>query len=302
MTPTALIAALAGALIVGGAVTLASALLTSNTRDTAQPRAVTRRWTLGGALGFGPWSPARLAAAAAAGLVVWLAFGWLIIGALTAVTVLGLPLLLATSRDASRRIDRVEAVEAWTRRLADLLATGMGLEQAISVSARTCPPDIAGPVQALVARLDAHWTTEDALYAFADDLDDPTADLMVAGLLLAARRRGPGLARVLGSVADSLAEEVAMRRSVEADRAKPRATARAVTLITLAVVVLGLLNTTYTAPYRTPLGQLVFAAIAVGFIAALAWMRALTLSRPAPRVLRSRSPSAPSTTDPGGPR
>lgn len=76
-----------------------------------------------------------------------------------------------------------------------------------------------------------------------------------------------------------------MRRRVEADRAKPRATARAVSLITLGVVAVGALNKTYLAPYGTPLGQLVLAGIAVSFVGALAWTRALTLSRPAPRLL-----------------
>ena len=94
-------------------------------------------------------------------------------------------------------------------------------------------------VSALAARLAARWPTETALRAFADDLDDATGDLVVATLILGARRRGPGLARVLTAVADSVAEEVAMRRKVEAERAKPRTTARAVTLITLGVVAVG---------------------------------------------------------------
>jgi len=106
---------------------------------------------------------------------------------------------------------------------------------------------------------------------------------------LGARRRGPGLARVMAAVADSVAEEVAMRRKVEAERAKPRATARAVTLITLGVVAIGALNGTYLAPYRTTLGQLVLAAITLGFVGALAWMRALTLTKPEPRFLVSRA-------------
>ena len=55
-----------------------------------------------------------------------------------------------------------------------------------------------------------------------------------------------------------------MRRKVEAERAKPRATARAVTLITLGVVLVGALNGTYLAPYGTPLGQLVLAVITPG--------------------------------------
>ena len=178
----------------------------------------------------------------------------------------------------------MEALEEWTRRLSDVLVVGVGLEQAMAVTVRTCPALIENEVTALVARMQARWPTERALRAFAEDLDDATGDLVVATLILGSRRRGPGLARVLAAVADSVGEEVAMRRTVEAERAKPRATARAVTLITLGVVAVGSLNSTYFAPYGTALGQLVLAVITLGFIASLAWMRALTLSQPQPRL------------------
>ncbi|MEI2811934.1 MAG: hypothetical protein V9F00_17630 [Nocardioides sp.] len=85
--------------------------------------------------------------------------------------------------------------------------------------------------RACVARLRARWVTEDALRAFADELDDSTGDLVAANLILGARRRGAGLASVLEGLAESVAADVRARRQVEADRAKPRATARWVTLI-----------------------------------------------------------------------
>ena len=228
----------------------------------------------------------RWPTALGAGLVAWLLTGWPIAAAITGVTVVGLPILLSTGRDAARAINRIEAVEEWTRRLADVLVVGVGLEQAITTTARTCPEPIRAEVIRLAARLDAHWPLESALRAFADDLDDATGDLIAATLILGARRRGPGLPRVLQAVADSIADEVASRRRVEAERAKPRTTARAVTLITIAVVAVGALNGTYLSPYGTPLGQLVLAVIAGGFVLALVWMRALTLTPPAPRILR----------------
>ena len=42
-------------------------------------------------------------------------------------------------RTAAAAIDRVEAVEEWTRRLSDVLVVGVGLEQAIAATVRTCP-------------------------------------------------------------------------------------------------------------------------------------------------------------------
>ena len=231
------------------------------------------------------WSRWRWPLALAAGVVVAATTRWPVAAILAAVGVVGLPVLLGTDRVAASRIDRVEAIEEWTRRLADVLLTGAGLEQAITTTARTAPAPIAGEVGVLVARLTARWSTEDALRAFADDLDDPAGDLIVAALLLASRRRGPGLASVLTSVAGAVADDVAARRRIEAERAKPRTTARLVTLITLGVVGVGAVNGTYLAPYGTPLGQVVLGTVAAGFIACLAWMRRLTLPPAEPRFL-----------------
>ena len=58
-------------------------------------------------------------------------------------------------------------------------------------------------------------------------------------------------------------------------------------MITLAVVGVGALNGTYLRPYGSLIGQLVLAAVAAAFVAALLWMRALTLGTPATRILTS---------------
>ena len=285
---TGLLAALAGVAITAGAVLAVAGMLPA---PVSSPQAARSRprWRWPSRRNRAGW---RTLAAAIAGAAVWLATGMPVAAAIVAITVWGLPILLSTSTTAAARIDRLEAVEEWTRRLADVLVVGVGLEQAITATTRTCPQLVSNEVETLSARLQARWTTEAALRAFADDLDDATADLVVATLILAARRRGPGLPRVLAAVADSVADEVAMRRTVEADRAKPRATARAVTFITLGVVAVGSLNTTYLQPYQTLLGQLVLAAITVGFVAALAWMRALTLTTPASRLFQPRTTTA----------
>ena len=284
MSSSALLGALSGLLLVGGILTFAAGLRPVQVKADQHLRIR----LLGRRSGGGMWDRWRWAVAGTAGLLVWLLSGWPTAGLIVVATVLGLPVLLSTSRVASRGIARIEAVEEWTRRLGDILVVGVGLEQAITTSLRSVPEAIRPEVTALAARLSARWSTETALRAFADDLGDATGDLVVASLILGHRRRGPGLARALTAVADSVAEEVAMRRRVEADRAKPRATARAVTLITIGVVGLGALNRTYLAPYGTPLGQLVLLGIAGVFIGALVWMRTLTLTAPQSRLLSLR--------------
>jgi Flp pilus assembly protein TadB len=231
------------------------------------------------------WASLRWPVMLGIAMGVWAVTGWPALGLGAAAAALGLPAMSGAGARAEVQIDRVEAVEEWTRRLADVLAIGVGLEQAIQTVARTAPAPIAAEVATLSARIAARTPTESALRSFADDLDDPTADLVVASLILASRRRGPGVAAALTAIADSVGEEVAARRRIEADRAKPRTTARAVTAITLVIIAAGLLNRGYTGPYGTLLGQAVLATTLGFFGAALWWMHSMTRTvRPA-RIL-----------------
>ena len=234
----------------------------------------------------GRWARWRWLVAAAAGVLGVALTGWPVVGLIVAAAVVGLPFLLGSAAAASRAIDRVQAIEEWTRRLADVLATGVGLDQGLLASASTCPPVIAGEVE---------LSGGTAVRAVADRArvcgpspttsTTPSGDFVVATLLLASRRRGPGLSSVLTAAAGSVADEVAARRKIEAERAKPRSTARLVTLITLGVAALLMLNGTYLAPYGDGLGQLVLLAIAGAFTGCLLWIRSLTLATPTPRFL-----------------
>lgn len=236
-----------------------------------------------------PWRTWRLPVALGVGLLAWALSGWPVTAPAAAGIVWAAPGLLAGADREKHAIARAEAVGDWARRISDVLLLGTGLEQALTGSARTAPAAIAPEVQRLAARLQAHWPVEAALRAMAGEIDDPTADAVLAALILAAQRRGPGLAKALAGLAESTAEQVATRRRIEADRARPRTTARAVSVITIAVVVLALTNTDYLAPYATSLGQLLFAAVAASFTGCLWWMHALTRPAPRPRLLSTRA-------------
>ncbi len=288
------VAVVAGAAAAGG---LVLAVLGLTPRDTARPPRAPRlvraaRRALGGP-GQSRAHQGLLAVGVACGAVMWLVSGWVVALVVVPAAVVGLPALFRAGR-AEAGVDRLEALEEWTRRLAGVLDVGVGLEQAITVNLRSTPAALREPVQALVARLRARWRTEDALRAFAAELDDPTGDLVAAALILGAQRRGTGLARVLTGLADTVAEEVRMRRQVEADRAKPRTTARAVTVITLVVLALLTANAAYIAPFGDPLGQMVLAVLLGAYAGALAWMTAMARTRPAPRFLTD--PITPPTT------
>ncbi len=274
-----LLAGLAGALMAGG---LALILVGVRRRPPAPERpAVVRRPQRGQRLSRRSWVLGGLGTVV--GLVIAVTTGWVLAAVLVPVAVVGLPLLLAPPRTA--HIARLEAMEEWTRSLAGVLTAGVGLEQALIVTLRATPRPIHAEVSTLVSRLHARWPTEQALRAFADDLDDATGDLIAAKLVLAANRRGPGLASVLESLAESVAAEVRTRRQIEADRDKPRATVRWITVITVLALVMLALNTTYIAPYKSPFGQGLLALLLTTDVGCLVWMRAMTRSERAPRFI-----------------
>lgn len=271
-----LVPGLAGALVVGGLIALVVGLRPSPVvQRPSRPRQIhtitkrTRMLLLGGF---------------AAGVVALLVTGWVLALLVVPVAFVGLPVLLASS-SAAQRIERLEAMEEWTRSLAGVLTVGVGLEQALVATLRSTPAPIAPEVTRLVARLRARWVTEDALRAFADELDDATGDLVAANLILGARRRGTGLASVLEGLAESVAADVRARRQVEADRAKPRATARWVTLISVGVLVVLAVSGTYVKPYQSPLGQVILVALLAMYVATLIWMKRMAIGRAMPRFL-----------------
>lgn len=233
---------------------------------------------------------ALLLAGAALGLVGWLITGWILALVIAPVAAIGLPILLSAP-PAATQIARLEAMEEWTRSLSGVLTVGIGLEQALVATLRSTPAPIADDVQRLVTRLRARWDTEKALRAFADELDDATGDLIAANLILGARRRGAGLASVLEGLAESVGADVRARRQVEADRAKPRATARWVTVISASVLVVLALSGTYVEPYRTPVGQVLLVLLLSAYVATLIWMRRMAAGKPLPRFLATRAPA-----------
>lgn len=227
-------------------------------------------------------------AGGALGLVGWLITGWILALVIAPVAVIGLPILLSPP-PAATQIARLEAMEEWTRSLSGVLTVGISLEQALVATLRSTPAPIADEVHRLVTRLRVRWDTEKALRAFADELDDATGDLIAANLILGARRRGAGLASVLEGLAESVGADVRARRQVEADRAKPRATARWVTLISASVLVVLALSGTYVEPYRTPVGQVLLVLLLSAYVATLVWMRRMAAGKPLPRFLETRA-------------
>jgi len=277
----ALIPALAGALIVAGIIGVIVGLRPTAAPERREPSRRMRRLQ-----NLDRTTRILLLGGLAGGIVAWLVTGWVLAIAVLPAAAVGLPMLLS-SGSAPSRIERLEAMEEWTRSLSGVLTVGVGLEQALVATLRSTPAPIAPEVTRLVARLRARWVTEDALRAFADELDDSTGDLIAANLILGARRRGAGLSSVLEGLAESVAADVRARRQVEADRAKPRATARWVTLISAGVLVILAVSGTYVEPYRSPLGEVILTTLLTAYVATLVGMKRMAMGRDLPRFLES---------------
>ncbi|KQW42638.1 hypothetical protein ASC77_23530 [Nocardioides sp. Root1257] len=273
--------------LAGGLIALGVLGIVVGLRPTAAPPRARRSVRIRGR-GLAPRTRLLLLVGIGLGLLGWLVTGWVLAVVIAPVAVLGLPALL-TEPLAASQITRVEAMEEWTRSLAGVLTVGIGLEQALVATLRSAPAPINAEVTRLVARLRARWDTETALRAFADELDDATGDLIAANLILGARRRGAGLASVLEGLAESVAADVRARRQVEADRAKPRSTARWVTLISASVLVVLALSGQYVEPYASPVGQVILVVLLSAYVATLIWMRRMATGKPLPRFLQQRT-------------
>lgn len=229
----------------------------------------------------------RIAGWAVAGVAVWVVSGWPVAGVAVAVVGVWLPWLLGSARVAQDRIDRIEAVETWCRRMADTLTGGgaVGLAQAITVTSVHLDEPVGPVVRMLARRLREGHDLGDALREFADAIDDRVGDTVAAALLLALHQQTAGAARVLRQLADGVARDVRARRDIEAARAESRQSIRMLLLIQAGMLVLLALAPGFAEPYRTPTGQIVMAGLLAGTVAVLVWMRRLAVGRRPPRFL-----------------
>jgi Flp pilus assembly protein TadB len=274
MDPFAL---LAGAMAGGGLFLLILSLYGMRPRPPQPQRHLIRMLTTRGAV-----------AAVAASLVL-LITRWPVAAVGTVLLVFAWRGLSGGAAEERAAMRRLEGLAAWTESLRDTIAGAAGLEQAIPSSIRAAAPTLRPHLRAMIDRLHTRMALPEALALFADELDDPSADLVVAALILNSKLRGPGLRDVLGALAVSAREELDMRRRVEAER---RATRRSVQIVVITALgfaaLLVLFNGDYVEEYDDPLGQAVLVVVAALFGAGFAWMRRLAGFDKPTRLLTGR--------------
>jgi len=229
----------------------------------------------------------RLVIALLAGIVIGVLTGWPVAGISVAVLIFFWSQLFGGVAGERLGMQRVEALAMWTESLRDTIAGAVGLEQAIPAAARTAGPLLRPHLDAMLDRLRGRMPLADSLHMLADDIDDPSADIIIAALILNSKLRGPGLRDVLGTLAKSAREEVDMRQRVIAQRAGTR---RSVQIIVGSVVsmVLGMafFDKGYVKAYDSLVGQTVLVFVVLFFAAGFFWLRKLAEVKTPERFLQ----------------
>lgn len=228
------------------------------------------------------------------GLTALILTRWPVVGAGTGLLVLGWNTIGGGAAEERAIMARLEALAAWTESLRDTIAGAVGLEQAIPSSLRAVAPALAPHVRTLVDRLHTRVPLADALRRFGDDLDDPSADLVVAALILNARLRGPGLRDMLGALSASARAELDMRRRVEADRRTTRRSVQIVVGVSVGTaLLLAVFNRSYVTMYDSLTGQLILAVVVGLFALGFLWLRRLARYEMPERFLTSAGAHRP---------
>lgn len=228
----------------------------------------------------------RLALGVGAGVAIGGLTGWPVGALLAAGAGFALPGLRAGSGERGADLARTEAIAGWAEMLRDTMAGAAGLEQAITATAVVAPLAIRGPVASLAAELERGAPLAPALRRFAGAVGDPTADLVVAALLLAAEHQTRRLTDLLGTLAGAAREEASLRLRIEAGRARTRTSVRVILAATTSLALgLAVLNGSYLAPYDSALGQLILLVIGALFALAFTWLVRMTRPTPPARLL-----------------
>lgn len=291
---TTLVALLGGMAVAGAAVFLVTGLRKVPVTPPVHRQRLTvaqawARYTRRPAGKAGRQRDIRLLSGGIAGVAIFVFTGWLIAIPLVPAVMLLLPILFG--RAPRSDIALLEALDRWVRTLATTLPGGRSVTQTLRLSRSSAPPLLAEEIGELVDRLNWGWDPQEALQQFADRLDSPDADAVVASLKLAITHT-EGITANLLSIADSLQERLRALRQIENERDRPRQTARIVTIISaLMIASTALFGRGYFAPYNSPLGQVIVAGLALAYVGSLILLYRMAMPRRRERILIRADPA-----------
>lgn len=252
-------------------------------RGDARPRAGAHVHSRAGASASTPSvlsgiPPQRLAAGAAAFVLVLMATRWMVLAVAAAALVALWGRILRDQRaDDERR--RIEGIAKWLEDLRDTLrSSSMGAEEALEHVAARPPESIAEALTTFATRRRQGFRTEDALVDLADALRHPTADAAVAAIRLVIGGSA-GAGRLYGTV-DALAaaarDEVTARERVDRTRAIYQHSMKRLVAIGVGLVAyLQVAGGDLLDPYDSPAGQLALLLPLSMWAGCIAWLRSL---------------------------
>ncbi len=179
-------------------------------------------------------------------------------------------------------VERTEALASWVENVRDVLQSGNQPIGAIGATTGTCPPLIRPQVLSLFARLSAGQPPDITFRRFADEMNDPLADLVAVGLLIAVSR-GAETEEVLSALAAQARHQADRRRVVEAERAPMRREVSMVSAVMCALLATVFLfaRNSYLRAYDDVSGQLFLTVILIGYGFLLLWVgRLATFPQP----------------------
>lgn len=210
------------------------------------------------------------------GVLILAVTRWIVLAIAVGVVLALWQRLFGGAKQERASINRIEGLAGWIEALRDTIAGAVGLEQAIPATAVNASPAIRPSLNLMVDRLRVREPLPDALMKFSDDLDDASADMVVAALILNARLRGPGLRDVLTALAATARDDLDVRRRVESSRRSTRRSVQVVVgVIGLVAGGMAIFNRSYVQPYGSLAGQGVLALVLGMFAISVWWMRRL---------------------------
>jgi Flp pilus assembly protein TadB len=236
--------------------------------------------------GRAPFPTRRVLLAVLGAGIVYLLTGWIAAIPITVAAVWFLPGMLGRDARHEHELAVVEAVATFTEMLRDTLSAAAGLNQALAVACRHAPEALQPAAVELAERIEARdGTPRQALHAFADEIDDPTADLVALALAAASEHPTRDLAGLLSSLASTAREQAAMRTRTAVAQTRTRTAIRMITAITVGLaLVLLVIDRSYLADYDSATGQVILLWVAGIFALALRWLESLAVI-PSPQRL-----------------
>ncbi len=207
-----------------------------------------------------------LAGALLAAVIVLVATGWPVAALGAGITVVLLRRGVGLNVDHRRYVTRTNAVASWAELVRDNMAGAAGLEQALLASVDVAPRPIAAELRRFALNLERASLVE-SLHQLGEDLNHPSADLVVAALTNAAVMEVRELGPLLGRLADATRADTRMRERVEVGRARIRTSARIVVATTaLTIALLWLFARNLLIAYDSLAGQLWMCVVASIFV------------------------------------